>query len=235
MALAHGIYEPEIDWLLASAAERPYSMIDAGANYGYWSIVASSAPYGRHFTIAVEPSRINFGHLLRNAAANGNRFQTLRRAVWNESNTRATLYGKRPGGLSLLKEWHPDENDTFEANIETITLDAIADLYLPVREYPVLVKLDVEGSEAEGIQGARRLLQEGALIIYEDHGKEIAHPASRLLLSLAGMHIFSFAGDQRVTQITTIDQVGAIKTNPRAGYNFFACRECSPWASLFQR
>jgi FkbM family methyltransferase len=220
--------------MLLRAAERPYAMIDAGANYGFWSIVASSAPYGLHFTVAIEPSQTNFECLLRNADANGNRFQTLRRAVLDESGRRVTLYGKRPGGLSLRKDWHPDEINSFEDNIETIALDTVADLYLPNRRYPALIKLDVEGSEIGGIKGAHRLIDEGALTIYEDHGKESLHPVSHFVLSLDGIDIWSVGSGQRVTRITTIEQVAAIKTDPRAGYNFFACRRSSPWSSLFE-
>ena len=234
IALAAGPYEPEINWLLLRASERPYQMIDAGANYGFWSIVASSAPYGRHSAVAVEPSRVNFTWLLRNASANGNRFQTLRRAVFDQSGMQVTLYGKRPGGLSLRKDWHPDESDTFEDNIETVTLDAIADCYFPNRKYPAIIKLDVEGSEIEGIKGAHRLINDGSLMIYEDHGKESMHPLSHFVLSLDGIDIWNVDPNQRVTRITTIAQVAAIKTSPRTGYNFFFCKRPSPWSTLFQ-
>lgn len=230
----YGAYEPEINWALLRAAERPYAMIDAGANYGFWSILASSAPYGRHSTIAIEPSRTNFEHLLNNAKANGNRFHTLCRAVLDESGKRVTLYGKRPGGLSLRKDWHPDEIDNSEENIETITLDAVADRYLQNRRYPVLIKLDVEGSEIAGIKGSRRLVDEGALLTYEDHGKETTHPVSRFVLSLDDVDIWSVGANQQATRITAIEQVAAIKTNPRVGYNFFAYRRSSPWSSLFE-
>jgi FkbM family methyltransferase len=234
IALSGGTYEPEINWVLLRAVERPYAMIDAGANYGFWSVLASSALYGSHAVVAIEPSKSNFECLIRNASANGNRFQTLRLAVFDQSGKRVTLYGKKPGGLSLRKDWHPDDIDKYEDNIETITLDAVADLYLPSRKYPPIIKLDVEGSEIEGMKGAHRLVDEGALMIYEDHGKEPAHPVSRFALSLDGIESWSVGFDQRATRITAIEQVAAIKTNPQAGYNFFAYRRSSPWSSLFE-
>jgi FkbM family methyltransferase len=233
IALSNGSYEPEIGWMLLRAADRPYAMIDAGANYGFWSILASSEPYGRHATVAIEPSRTNFKCLLRNADANGRRFQTLRRAVFDQSGQRVTLYGKKPGGLSLRKDWHPDDIDSFEDNIETVTLDAVADEYFPNRGYPPIIKLDIEGSEIEGMKGARRLIDEGALTIFEDHGKEPTHPVSRYVLSLEGIEIWSVGSDQRPTRITGIEQVAAIKTSATTGYNFFAYRRSSPWSSLF--
>lgn len=234
IALSNGTYEPEIGWMLLRAAARPYAMIDAGANYGFWSILASSAPYGSHAAVAIEPSRTNFECLLRNANANGRRFQTLRRAVFDQSGKRVTLYGKKPGGLSLRKDWHPDDIDSFEDNIETITLDAVADEYLANRRYPPIIKLDIEGSEIEGMKGARRLIDEGALTIFEDHGKEPTHPVSRFVLSLDGIEIWSVGSDRRPTRITAIEQVAAIKTSSTTGYNFFAYGRSSPWSSLFE-
>jgi hypothetical protein len=54
------LYEPEIDWLLRCATGRNYALIDCGANMGYWSVLASSTPYGRHAAVAIEASRANF-------------------------------------------------------------------------------------------------------------------------------------------------------------------------------
>ena len=231
--VTNGTYEPEIDWVLRRATGRPYALLDAGANYGFWSVLASSAPYGRHPTVAIEPARMNFERLVANAGANGNRFQTLRRAVLDESGRRVTLYGKMHFGLSLRKDWHPDEIDQFE-EVETITLDDVADRYSPDRKYPAFIKLDVEGSEIEGLKGARRLIDEGALIVYEDHGKEAMHPASCFALSLDDIVIWSVGKDGRATRITAIEQVAAIKTDPILGYNFFAHRRSSPWSSVFE-
>ena len=118
--------------------------------------------------------------------------------------------------------------------VDTVTLDEVASRYAPNRTYPPFIKLDVEGSEIAGIKGAHRLLDEGALIGYEDHGKEPTHPVSRFVLSLDGMDIWSVGPDQRATRITALEQVAAIKIVPERGYNFFAYRRSSPWSSLFE-
>ena len=163
IALVNGVYEPEISLMLLRAADRPYAMIDAGANYGFWSALASSAPYGSHPTLAIEPSTTNFECLRRNANANGDRFQILRRAIFDESGKCVTLYGKKPGGLSLRTDWHPADIDSFEDNIETITLDEVAELYLPRREYPPIIKLDAKESKIRGIKGPPHLTHEGGV------------------------------------------------------------------------
>ncbi len=77
-------------------------------------------------------------------------------------------------------------------------------------------------------------IEEGALIGYEDHGKEPTHPVSRFVLALDGMDIWSVGPDQRATRITAIEQVAAIKVVPERGYNFFVYQRSSPWSSVFE-
>ena len=182
VTVGKGLYEPEIDWLLQRAGERPYAMLDCGANIGYWSVLASSAPYGRHPVVAIEASRANCQLLLRNAQANGDRFLTLHRAVYAESHKLVQLFGHRHYGKSLRIDWHADGSDHVE-EVETITIDDVTDRYFPNREYPMLLKIDVEGAEIEAIKGARRQMDEGALLIYEDHGKDPRHEVSRYILA----------------------------------------------------
>jgi FkbM family methyltransferase len=233
-----GGHEPELDHFLRCAADRPYVLLDAGANFGYWSILASSAPYGRHAAVAVEASRGNFERLVANAVANNGRFQTVHRALLDVSGKHVSLYGKKHFGLSLRKDWHPEDAERFE-DVETITLDEVAERYFAKRDCPVVIKLDVEGVEVDAIKGGRRLLDDGALMIYEDHGKDRTHRVSRFVMALDGFAVWYFSRDDqtannRAIRITTLDQVEVIKKNPKLGYNFFTYRQPSPWSSLFE-
>jgi len=227
-----GGYEPEIEHVLRRATDRPYDLLDAGANYGYWSILASSAPFGRHRVAAIEASERNFKCLVANAGANGGRFHALHYAVLDVSGETVRLYGKKHWGLSLRKDWHPADVAQYE-DVQSITLDDVAGRLFPDRVYPAFIKLDVEGAEIEAIQGAGRLIGEGALVTYEDHGKEPSHRISRFVLSRDDLMIWFVGADNRMTRITSIEQVAAIKRDPILGYNFFTCRHSSPWSSLF--
>ncbi len=232
MLFANAPYEPEIDWLLRLAANLPYAMLDCGANMGYWAILASSAAYGGHPVVAIEASRSNFELLLNNARANGQRFRVVHRAITDTSGKTVRLIGKPHFGRSLRSDWDRTPSGVVE-EVETITLDEVVDRYLPDRDRPLLIKLDVEGVEIEAMKGGRRLIEEGALVIYEDHGKETTHPATRYVMSLGDMEIWNLAAGERLTRITSLDQLAAIKTNPIHGYNFFTCWRGSSWAKLF--
>jgi FkbM family methyltransferase len=227
------LYEPEIDWFLQRAAVRPYVLFDCGANMGYWSVIASSAPYGSHPAIAIEAGGANFEMLSMNARANRLRFAILHRAIAGESGKLVPLYGKRHYGMSLRTDWRPADNDTVE-EVESITLDDVARTFAPQNRHPALIKLDVEGSEIEALKGARGLIDLGALFIYEDHGKEPAHPVSRFVLAQDDIEVWWLAPEQQPARIKSIEQVAAIKQDARMGYNFFGCGRASPWAALFE-
>jgi FkbM family methyltransferase len=229
---ACGLYEPEIEWVLRQAADRPYALIDCGANLGYWSILASSAPYGQHQVIAIEAARANFNILQLNLKANNQRFFALHRAVAAKSGKRVRLFGRQHYGMSLHKEWIPARDPSFE-EVDTIMIDEVADRHLPDRTYPALIKIDVEGSEIGAIQGARRLIEQGALLIFEDHGRDPTHDVSRFVLDQEDIAVRWITSELKPVAITTIEQIAAIKTHSETGYNFFACKAPSPWSSLF--
>jgi FkbM family methyltransferase len=227
-------YEPEIAWLLRAATGLPYAMLDCGANMGYWSILASSAAYGRHEVVAIEAAHANFVMVLENARANRQRFRAVHRAVAETSGQRVRLYGTRHDSRSLRPDWNKQCDTAVAEEVETISLDDAASELLPQRSFPPLIKLDVEGMEIEALLGSRRLLAEGALMIYEDHGMEPSNAVSAFVLSLDGLEVWSVADRQRPVRMRSLQQVSAVKTDPRRGYNFFAFRSGSPWSSLFR-
>src|SRR5450755_2162474 len=74
-------YENELEVLFKDSVGVDYTLIDCGANFGYWSVLVSSAPYGSHKAIAIEPSSQNFPKLANNARVNGNRFELMKCAI----------------------------------------------------------------------------------------------------------------------------------------------------------
>jgi hypothetical protein len=74
-------YEDELELLFRDSAGVDYTLLDCGANFGYWSVLVSSAPFGSHKAIAIEPSSQNFAKLKNNAEINGNRFELMKCAI----------------------------------------------------------------------------------------------------------------------------------------------------------
>src|SRR5258708_27854179 len=53
-------YENELELVFQDSVDVDYTLLDCGANYGYWSVLVSSAPYSSHKALAIEPSSQNF-------------------------------------------------------------------------------------------------------------------------------------------------------------------------------
>ena len=93
-------YENELELLFRDSIGVDYTLIDCGANFGYWSVLISSRPYGSHKAIAIEPSTQNFAKLKKNAEINGGRFEAMKCAIGASRGT-ARLSGTKHEALSI--------------------------------------------------------------------------------------------------------------------------------------
>jgi FkbM family methyltransferase len=220
------VYEPPLDWLFRRIKDVPYALIDCGANMGYWSLRVSSKEFGAHRAVAIEAAQSNFDLLENNMHANGDRFTAIRRAISEKSGEMLKLYGKMHFGRSLNPEWHKGAGVHAE-EVETITIDEIVQTFLP--DQPIVLKLDVEGVEVAAMKGGRKTIEAGALLAYEDHVKELNHPASTYLLEAGDMEIWHLSRNFKLTKIKNLEQVAVAKEE---AHDFFACKRGTPWASM---
>ena len=94
-------YEDELELLFRHSADIDYTLLDCGANYGYWSVLVTSKPFGARKAIAIEPSSENFPKLANNAKVNGNRFEALKCAIGAAKGT-ARLSGTKHEAFSIV-------------------------------------------------------------------------------------------------------------------------------------
>ncbi|MGY3366650.1 hypothetical protein ACVWZL_003775 [Bradyrhizobium sp. GM2.4] len=90
-------YEDELELLFADSIDVDYTLLDCGANYGYWSVLVSSKPFGSHKAIAIEPSGQNYPKLDNNARINASRLRDHemrdRRGPWHRASVRHQARG----------------------------------------------------------------------------------------------------------------------------------------------
>jgi FkbM family methyltransferase len=209
-------YEDELELLFRDSADVDYTLLDCGANYGYWSVLVSSSPFGSRKAIAIEPSSQNFAKLANNARINGNRFEVMQSAIGAVRGT-ANLSGTKHEAFSIA-----GDADAGGEVVSVLTLDNLLDDGKISAQGKYLIKLDVEGVEIEAIKGGTRLLQGDSVILCEEHGNDPQHTVSRYILDQTPLKLIVHdPRSNRFETVTELSILDRIKVASNVGYNVF--------------
>jgi FkbM family methyltransferase len=213
-------YEDELELLFRGAVDVDYTLVDCGANYGYWSVLVSSRPFGSHKVIAIEPSSQNFSKLANNAAINDDRFEVMKCAIGAARGT-AHLSGTKHEAFSIAGQITGQANGAGE-EVPVIALDNLIDDGKVSANGKFLIKLDVEGVEIEAIKGGARLLQADSVILCEEHGNDPEHTVSRYILEKTPLKLIVYdPRSSRMETVTELSILDRIKVSSHVGYNVF--------------
>lgn len=211
-------YEAEIEAFLRSAGDIRYSFVDCGANFGYWSVLASSRPFGAQPTLAIEASPDNAKRLATNAFLNGDRFRWLNAAVGEKSGGFARITGARHEAFGTLVLAEPESEAVPVVSLDGLAADGLIDPALPV-----VIKLDVEGVEIEALSGAEGLLRRDCVVVCEEHGLDRTHGITRHMIDALALRVFAYdEGEGRFMRLDRIERLDRIKKHAWVGYNVFA-------------
>jgi FkbM family methyltransferase len=209
-------YEDELEVLFRDSIGVDYTLLDCGANFGYWSVLISSAPYGSHKAIAIEPSSQNFAKLRNNSAINGGRFEAMKCAIGAARGT-ARLSGTKHEAFSIAGAVAEGGED-----VPVIALDNLIDDGKVAAVGKYLIKLDVEGVEIEAIKGGARLLATDSVILCEEHGNDPLHTVSRFILEKTPLKLIVYdPRSQRLEIVNELSILDRIKVSSHVGYNVF--------------
>ena len=208
-------YEDELELLFRDSVDVDYTLLDCGSNYGYWSVLVSSRPFGSHKAIAIEPSGQNFPKLANNAKINGNRFELMKCAIGAARGT-ARLSGTKHEAFSIAG----DQADGEE--VPVIALDNLLEDGKVATSGKFLIKLDVEGVEIEAMKGGARLLEGDSVLLCEEHGNDPRHTVSRYILEQTPLKLIVYdPRSNRLETMTDLSILDRIKVSTHVGYNVF--------------
>jgi FkbM family methyltransferase len=208
-------YEDELELLFRDSVDVDYTLLDCGSNYGYWSVLVSSKPFGSHKAIAIEPSGQNFPKLANNAKINGNRFELMKCAIGAARGT-ARLSGTKHEAFSITG----DQADGEE--VPVIALDNLLEDGKVATSGKFLIKLDVEGVEIEAMKGGARLLEGDSVLLCEEHGNDPRHTVSRYILEQTPLKLIVYdPRSNRLETMTDLSILDRIKVSTHVGYNVF--------------
>ena len=153
LVLTSGAYEPEETRLFRSKCRPGDTIIDVGANVGWYTIIASKLVGKNGSVIAFEPDPENFALLKRNTLANGCDNVILEQKALSNASGTLTLYldESNKGMHSTVFDWKRGG-----IKVEALRLDD----YLENRFKRVdFVKIDVEGAEPMVLEGMKRTIE----------------------------------------------------------------------------
>jgi FkbM family methyltransferase len=148
-------YEPEIVDAIERFIEPGDCAIDVGASVGFHTCLMAKLAGEQGVVLAFEPQLESFNHLAQHVhvANQLNNVACLRTALWKEDCPELTLYSVEDIGYSTMLKY---DDATRSETVEGRALDTLL-----LNEHPRLIKIDVEGFEAEVLWGAQKILERG--------------------------------------------------------------------------
>jgi FkbM family methyltransferase len=160
-------YEPATTAVLMEIVTDGDVVMDVGAHWGYFTLLAASlcGTHGRVF--AFEPHPRNFALLTKNVEANGlTNVVAVQKAVSNRTGSARLFQTRVTVGHSLCSpppEWRLGGGSAEEAiAVDTVALD---DFFARSSVEPRLIKVDIEGAEPLALAGMRCLVERNPLLV----------------------------------------------------------------------
>ncbi len=145
------------------------SVVDGGANVGFYSIMAAQhlRQRGGGAVFAFEPNPYAFARLQSNALLNRFDYLVATQQALGDANGELPLY-LYPGGITFgsLRQFQPYLTESVRVKVSTL------DQFLAEHSASRigLMKIDIEGGELPALRGARyRLEHDRPMIIYEEY------------------------------------------------------------------
>lgn len=219
--LTTGVYDLSVSEALARLISRGDTVIDAGANVGYATVLASVAAGPKGRVLSFEPHPGLFAILRQNVAAARERLRVAptelhESALGVEAGTAELHIPGAFGTNDGIARIGPDPipgGESVPVRVETLD-DVLGEGSVEV------LKLDVEGFEPQVLRGAARALAERRVrhIVFEEHS--IERSAVVRILREAGYRVFSLGWTMRGPVVLPIEAGNLAK--PYEPANFIA-------------
>ena len=194
-AFLWGEFEPATVAVFQRLLARGDIIIDVGAHWGYYTLLAATLCGDAGKVFAFEPHPKNYALLTRNIEANHlTNVQAFQRAVSDRSGEAVLFEAWFTGGHSLraLSGLAAARGGASpELNIETVALD---DFFGDSSIQPRLVKIDIEGAEPLALSGMKCLIERcPQLVLIMEFNPEYLEGGGAGFLELLAAQGFEFA------------------------------------------
>jgi FkbM family methyltransferase len=154
-ALTFRVYERAETEFFLSAFRPGMTLLDVGANIGYYTALALSIMKGNGRIIALEPDPENFSFLLKTVAANGGgNVECIQKAASDHAGSMTLFTNSNNRGDNRL---YANQLATSTCEVEVTPIDALlGGMGVPSVDF---IKIDVQGYEGHVLAGMRETIR----------------------------------------------------------------------------
>lgn len=159
--LTTGSYEPHVASVFSAHVKEGMTVLDIGANAGFFALTAASRVGARGKVFAVEPCQDNLKLLLASARENG--FENLEVFLCGASD--------RPGTVALARSFSTASIATLAPGEEENTDIALVfplDRLIPSDARVNIIKIDIDGAEYLAMKGASEIVRRSRPLIFTE-------------------------------------------------------------------
>lgn len=149
-----GIREPMSTKTVKEEVKQGYTVVEIGANIGYYALMESRLVGSKGRIYAIEPSPGNFRNLKKNIELNGYKnIESFELGIGDKKGTAKIFISPHSNLSSLVVQKNKKVIDTVDIKISTL------DEFLKGKKSPDFIRMDVEGYEYNIIRGMKNILR----------------------------------------------------------------------------
>ena len=166
-----GTWEPYTTDVFSKVLREGTTVIDIGANIGYFTLLAASRVGESGKVFAFEPEPQNYALLVKNINVNGfKNVQPFQKAVSRSTGKMALYLGTQSGTHSLFS--------VRETTTKSITVDLVSlDEFFKEKKCAIdVIKVDVQGAEMDVLMGMQTLIKDNYYLkIFTEFEPDLEH------------------------------------------------------------
>lgn len=215
-------YEPELKFVFDCLTPRPFAFLDLGANIGFWASWVGAAHSPKKIVAVEANSRIH-RLLSDNLERNAPNAHIVHALVAGKGETDRTLHiPTESGGHASASALDSSLMDSVrQETVKTRTLDELLISFF-VPSDTIVVKLDIEGLEAEVLESSELIRKWPLVLIYEEHGSRQDCKATQLLLDSHAFELYLLASRSSRVRIREVSELRKHMKLQHKGYNVLA-------------
>ena len=142
--------------LFKDSVKEGDTVVDLGANMGYFTLLASGLVGKAGRVYAFEPEPVNYRQLLKNIELNGyENVVPLQKAVSNVNGKVKLFVHATDSGRHVIEPCNNDSAQEESIEIESVTLDE----FFRDKPLPTVIKMDIEGAELLALFGMEKMIK----------------------------------------------------------------------------